>query len=73
MNKNSSKTFTGNINGFHLGGLQMIPDYILGKKFTEFEPEEWTSFICFLHTKCLNLEKENKKLKTINKKLTKKY
>jgi len=72
MSKNSAKTFTGHINGFNLGGLQMIPDHIMGKKFTELDAEEWISFICLLHTKCLNLEDENKKLKTINKKLTKK-
>ena len=72
MSKNSAKTFTGSINGFHLGGLKMIPDFILGKKFTELDADEWISFMCLLHTKCLKLEDENKKLKSINKKLTKK-
>jgi hypothetical protein len=67
MSKNSAKTFTGSINGFNLGGLQMIPEHILGKKISDLDPDEWVSFICLLHTKCLRLEKENKKLKALTK------
>jgi hypothetical protein len=73
MNKNSAKTFTGHINGFNLGGLEMIPEYILGKKMTDLDAEELLSFMCLLHTKCQKLEHEMKNLRSINKKLTKKY
>jgi hypothetical protein len=71
MNKNLPKTFTGSINGFNLGGLQMIPENIMGKKTTELNADEWLSFMCLLHTKCLKLETEIKNLRIINKKLTK--
>lgn len=67
MSKNSAKTFTGSINGFNLGGLKMIPEHILGKKIADLDADEWISFICLLHTKCLKLEKENKKLKALTK------
>lgn len=69
--KQQTKTFTGCINNFHLGGLEMFPDHVLGKKVTDFEPDEWISFICLLHTKATKQEKEIKTLKRKLKALTK--
>ena len=71
MSKKPTKTFIGSINGFNLSGLKLIPDHIMGKKITELDTDEWICFICLLHTKCLDLEKDKKKLLKINKVLTK--
>ena len=70
--KQEPKTFTACINGFHFGNTEMIPDKILGKNITDFDPDEWISYICLLHTKALRYEKEIEKLKSINEKLTQK-
>jgi hypothetical protein len=73
--KKETKTFIGCINGVHLSGLQLIPDSILGKKYQDFDSDEWISYICLLHTKAIKQEKEikrlEKKLKYFNKVLTK--
>lgn len=69
--KRKTKTFNGYINGFHLGGLQLIPDFIFGKNFRDFDADEWISYICLLHTKATEQEKDLKKLKRKLKSLTK--
>ena len=69
--KKVTKTFTGCINGFHLGGLELFPDIIMGKNFKDFDADEWISFICLLHTKATKQEKEIKTLKRKLKALTK--
>lgn len=68
--KKQTKTFVGCINGVHLSGLLSIPNLIFGKNFKDFDSDEWVSYICLLHTKVTEQEKDLKRLRKKLKSLT---